>query len=110
VTIEDVLEEIVGEIVDEYDTDAEEEIRFLHEKQLEVLGSVHLDTLEDEVGLELPRVDDVDTIAGFVIAQQEEIPDKGTAIRYGDTRITVTEANARRIVRLRIDLDVDEED
>lgn len=109
VTIEDVLEEIVGEIVDEYDTDAEEEIKLTGEKQADVLGTVHLDTVNEELGLELPHVDDVDTVAGFVLAQLGRIPKKGVSVRHGDSCITVTEANKRGILRVRIELDVEDE-
>jgi len=75
VTIEDVLEEIVGEIVDEYDKDLVEGIRQISENTSEALGKIHLDELNDRLRLDLPEDQEYDTIGGFVFAELGRIPE-----------------------------------
>lgn len=104
VTMEDVLEEIVGEIVDEYDEDLVEGIRQLDDGLCEALGKVHIDELNEKLGLELPEEDDFDTIAGFVFSRLGHIPVVGEELLAGNVRITVLEATRRRIERVRIEI------
>jgi putative hemolysin len=104
VTMEDVLEEIVGEIVDEYDKDLVEGIRQLDDGLCEVLGRVHIDEINEKLGLELPEEDDFDTIAGFVFSRLGHIPQVGDELLAENVRITVLEATRRRIERVRIEV------
>lgn len=106
VTIEDVLEEIVGEIADEYDPDVVDEIKVIDEQTLEALGKVHLDELNDRLGLNLPDDGDYDTIGGFVFSQMGRIPTAGETIEWQGVRFEVLEASRRRIERLRIKLPI----
>ncbi|MEQ8837843.1 MAG: CBS domain-containing protein, partial [Lacipirellulaceae bacterium] len=69
VTIEDVLEEIVGEIVDEYDPEQVEEIQRIDVDICEALGRAHVDEINVMMGLELPEDGDFDTIGGFVFTE-----------------------------------------
>ena len=103
VTMEDVLEEIVGEIVDEYDSDEVEPIRALEGGACEALGRVHIDALNERLGLGLPEDADFDTIAGFVFSELGHIPAVGETLAWGNVRITVLEATRRRIERVRIE-------
>ena len=103
VTIEDVLEEIVGEIIDESDPEEEQHITVFEDGSAEVFGRVHLDEINETLGLNLPEPDDYDTIAGFVISQMERIPGKGDFIYFEDCKITVLVSNRRRIELLRIE-------
>ncbi|QGJ70738.1 Magnesium and cobalt efflux protein CorC [Planctomycetales bacterium 10988] len=103
ITIEDVLEEIVGEIVDEYDADLVESIKLTRENTAEVLARVHIDEINDALNLELPDDDDFDTIGGFVFSQLGHVPKKGEEVTHGDVRITVLSATARRIEKLRVE-------
>lgn len=103
VTIEDVLEEIVGEIVDESDKEEEQSIKHLDARTAEVLGITHVDTINEELGLQLPEPEDCDTIAGLVLSQLGRIPEKGEQLTVGDVRLTVLEASPRRVERLRIE-------
>jgi CBS domain containing-hemolysin-like protein len=105
VTIEDVLEEIVGEIVDESDKEEENEVRWLSEDTAEVLGTTHVDTVNQEFGLELDEPDDYDTLAGLVISRLGRIPTVGESIQVDGVQFTVIEANRRRINRLLIERD-----
>lgn len=104
VTIEDALEEIVGEIVDEYDSDAEEEIQRLGDDSCEAVGRAHVDEINEAMDFSLPEADDYDTIAGFVFTELGHIPTVGEQVLWNDTfRITVLEATRRRIERVRIE-------
>jgi CBS domain containing-hemolysin-like protein len=103
VTIEDVLEEIVGEIIDESDPEEEQHITIFDDGTAEVFGRVHLDEINEALGLNFPEPDDYDTIAGFVISQLDRIPGKGDHVYFEDVKITVLESNRRRIELLRIE-------
>ena len=109
VTIEDVLEEIVGEIVDEYDPEQVAEIEQLDGRTCEALGRVHVDEVNEAMGVELPDDGDFDTIGGFVFTELGRVPQPGEAIVWQDkVRISVLEASKRRIDRVRIErLDAD---
>ena len=104
VTMEDVLEEIVGEIVDEYDKDLVDGIRQLDDGLCEALGKVHIDELNERLALRLPEDDDFDTIAGFVFSRLGHIPKVGEELLADNVRITVLEASRRRIERVRIEV------
>jgi CBS domain containing-hemolysin-like protein len=104
VTLEDVLEEIVGEIVDEFDKDVAEPIRRLGEGAWESLARVHIDRLNEQLGLELPEDADFDTVGGFVFSELGHIPAAGEELVWRNVRITVLEASRRRIERVRIEL------
>lgn len=104
VTIEDVLEEIVGEIVDEYDDVVEEEIRQLDDNACEALGRTHVDEVNEALGLSLPEDQDFDTIAGFVFTELGRVPTIGDQLEYqGAVRVTVLAATKRRIERVRVE-------
>ena len=102
VTIEDVLEEIVGEIVDEYDQDVEEQIVQVNESTAEMAARVHVDEVNDQLALDLPEEDEFDTIGGFVSMQLGHIPTRGEQISWENVRITVLEASRRRVERVRV--------
>ena len=104
VTMEDVLEEIVGEIVDEYDADEVEPIRVLGDGVCEALGRGHVDALNERLGLDLPEDADFDTIGGFVFSELGHIPVVGEQLVWRNVRITVLEATRRRIERVRIEV------
>jgi len=104
VTMEDVLEQIVGEIVDEYDKEEEEEIREIGDGVFEVVGKAHLDQINDRLDIELPEHADFDTIAGLILDRLGHIPRPGESISLDNVRITVVQATRRRIERVRIEL------
>jgi len=104
VTIEDVLEEIVGEIIDEYDKDLVDGIKHLDDGVDEALGKVHIDEINQRLGLKLPDDGDFDTIGGLVFSELGHVPLVGEELVRGNVRITVVEATRRRIVRVRIEI------
>jgi putative hemolysin len=104
VTIEDVLEEIVGEIVDEYDEETVEEIEQIDQDTCVALGRTHVDEINEVMDLELPDDGDFDTIGGFVFTELGHIPLPGENLVWQDkVRIHVLEATKRRIDRVRIE-------
>ena len=108
VTIEDVLEEIVGEIVDE--TDAEEEvlIRKCGKQTVEVAGRAPIDMVNEELATQLPEVDDFATVAGLLMWELKQLPRPGQQLVFENVRFEVKEVNRREIRRVRIEvLDVD---
>jgi CBS domain containing-hemolysin-like protein len=104
VTIEDVLEEIVGEIDDEYDQQAEVEIKKIDDDVCEALGRAHVDEINAVMAFELPEEEDFDTIGGFVFAEFGRVPTAGESITWQDSvRVTVLEASRRRVNRVRLE-------
>ena len=104
VTIEDVLEEIVGEIDDEYDQQTEEEIRKIDDDVCEALGRAHIDEINERMDFDLPEDEDFDTIGGFVFAEFGRVPSVGESITWQDVlRVTVLEASRRRVTRVRLE-------
>ncbi|MBP86489.1 MAG: hypothetical protein CMJ64_07225 [Planctomycetaceae bacterium] len=104
VTIEDVLEEIVGEIVDESDQDQEDEVQRIDERTAEVLGTLHVDVLNEELGLELSEPDEYDTIAGLVVSAMGRIPKPKEWITVDGVKFTVLDSSRRRVVRIRVEI------
>lgn len=98
VTFDNVLEELVGEIQDEFDKEAPE-LRKVNEDEFDVEGSLGLYELKDLVGLELES-EDVSTIGGFVTAQIGHLPKIGEQTRIDDYLVTITEADGRRVGKL----------
>lgn len=108
VTIEDLLEELVGEIRDEYDA-AELGIEQLSENRYVVPGSLRIDEVADYVGLQLPE-GDYETVAGFVIDRLGRIPKRRDSVRHNEWRLRVRSMQRRRVVRVLIEPATETED
>jgi CBS domain containing-hemolysin-like protein len=98
VTIEDILEEIVGEIRDEYDVE-EAEIEQDGDDRFWVLGRVSIDELSERLGADMSH-DEVSTVGGLVYELFGRVPKNGDAITYGNFRIVVERVRRRRIERV----------
>jgi CBS domain containing-hemolysin-like protein len=105
VTIEDVLEEIVGEIVDESDVEVPQDIRWITQTAAEIQGRARVEQVNETLGLQLPTGTEYDTVAGFILHEFGRIPGKGESLHWQDVKITVQEATRRRIERVRMDFD-----
>ena len=103
VTMEDVLEQIVGDIVDEYDTTEDSGIRQTSPGSVEVASWVRIDDLDEQFGYGFPRDEDYDTIGGFMYAQLGRIPKKRDVLNWNQLRLTVLDADKRRIHKIRIE-------
>jgi CBS domain containing-hemolysin-like protein len=104
VTLEDLVEEIVGDIFDEHDV-AEEEIERLPDGRVRLDGGAALADVVDE--LELENVEDVeeyDTVAGWVIGRLGRIPTAGETVRMGQAELEVIETQEQRVTRLELRL------
>ncbi|HOJ18889.1 MAG: HlyC/CorC family transporter [Ignavibacteriales bacterium] len=104
VTLEDILEEIIGEIRDEYDKE-EEEISKISENTYIAKGSISISELNENLnlGIDLSNAD-YDTLGGFVFNQAEEIPKEGYSFEFNQTRFTVKEVANKRIKKIQIDM------
>ncbi len=101
VTLEDVLEEIVGEIEDEYDPPKPQEIQVQQDGSFYVSGRASLDELKDELGIGI-NSEQVETIGGYVCHIAGKVPQKGEEFSDGVFRFTVKEADAKHIQWLAI--------
>ncbi|HEX8129361.1 MAG TPA: hemolysin family protein [Pyrinomonadaceae bacterium] len=103
VTVEDILEEIVGEIEDE-DTAREEVVEIIeaHDGYYDALGSTEVDKIERLFDLEIEDDDDATTIAGLVISELGYVPRAGERLTFRGLDVEVLEADERRIARLRL--------
>jgi len=104
VTIEDVLEEIVGEIVDEHDEDFVDGIKQIDERTSEVSARMTIGELNDRLGLQLPESDDFDTVGGFVFNEMGHLPTPGEQVNWRNLRFTVLDISRRRIEKLRVEV------
>src|SRR5580700_4292486 len=102
ITVEDILEQLVGDIEDEFDVSPPEPA--LEDESVLVLeGAVNIRDLETQHGLLLPRDAGFETLAGFVLARLQRIPYLGESFEYEGYRYTVEEMEAHRIARVKIE-------
>jgi len=94
VTLEDLVEELVGDIRDEYDTESSG-------PRADVDGLLNLEDFADETGVELPD-GPYETVAGFVVSQLGELPTVGATVEVGGHLLTVTELDGRRVARIAV--------
>ena len=102
VTIEDILEELVGEIVDEYEKHPPATLKKIDETTIEIDARMYIDDLNSEFELNLPEDEDYDTVGGFVFSHLGYIPKTGEGFEYDHVKFKITAAEARRIKRIRI--------
>ncbi len=102
VTLEDILEELVGEIADEYEETPPESIKEVDEHTIEVDARTYVDDLNDEYELNLPEDEDYDTVGGFVFSRLGYIPKTGEHFDYENLQFTIASAEPRRINRITI--------
>jgi putative hemolysin len=100
VTLEDLVEELIGDIQDEYDRD-EGRARHLHGGELEVDGLLNLDEFAEQTGLELPE-GPYETVAGYLLSALGHLPSDGESAQVAGRKLTVTELDGRRISRVRV--------
>ena len=102
VTLEDCLEELVGDIVDEHDTEADQ-VERLTNGDLVVAGGMVVEDLNDLLDIQIPN-DDWDTIGGFLFGTLEHVPDVGEFVDFDGWRFSAFEVEGRRIRRIRVSL------
>lgn len=104
-TIEDILEEIVGDIEDEHDAPKEEDIRVLGDSRYELSGRAYLEDLV-ELGIHL-EAEEVDTIGGYLCLEAGHVPEVGEVFECDGWRFTVDEADVKQIRRVLVERIVD---
>ena len=103
ITIEDVTEEIVGEIEDEYDVN-QNLIEKIEENEYNVLARIDVLSLNKDLDIDLPESDEYETLAGFVLNYFENIPDVNDEIVYERFKITIKEVDDRSVIKVNIKL------
>ena len=102
VTLEDILEELVGEIADEYEETPAEPIKKIDQNTIEADARTYIDDLNDECDLNLPEDEDYETIGGFVFSRLGYIPKANESFDYENLKFTIASAEARKIKRIKI--------
>lgn len=103
VTIEDILEEIVGEIRDEFDVDEEQPVQELPDGSILVQGAVLVSDLKERYALPIEETGDYRTIAGYILARLKRFPKGGEAVTEGGFKMTVVVLDGRRLRKIRIE-------
>jgi putative hemolysin len=102
VTLEDIVEEIVGEIRDEYDTASEEVLyQEVGQDQYIFQGRIDLDDFNEVMDSHLPK-DEADTLAGYLYDQMGRVPQGGESIMVDGLTFTIEQVTGRRIRRVRV--------
>ena len=100
VTLDDIIEEIVGEIQDEYDQAEENLYQVLNESETVFLGRIDLDDFNELMGTHLPKAE-ADTLGGFIYSNIGRVPSGGEILRIDDLELTVEQVSGRRIRKVR---------
>jgi putative hemolysin len=100
VTLEDLVEELIGDIQDEYDVEDLPSLR-LRTGEIEVDGLLNLDDFAERTGVELPD-GPYETVAGYLLAALGHLPATGEYVDLGGSRLTVTELAGRRVARVKV--------
>jgi CBS domain containing-hemolysin-like protein len=103
ITVEDILEQLVGEIEDEFDIAPAGSDLSVEGKSMVLDGTISLRDLESQYELQLPRDSGFETLAGFMLSQLQKIPAVGDSFHYEGRQFTVEEMDGRRISRVRIE-------
>jgi CBS domain containing-hemolysin-like protein len=101
VTLEDIVEEIVGEIQDEYDSAEESPYQDLGDGEYIFLGRVDLDDFNEVLDSHLTK-DEADTLGGFIYSRLGRVPESGEWVQVDDLLLTVEQVSGRRIRKVRV--------
>jgi CBS domain containing-hemolysin-like protein len=105
VTIEDILEELVGDIEDEYEEDEEKPtVRKIADDLFEVDARVYIDDLNDELEVELPEDEDYETVGGFVFSTLGHVPEVGESFSHANLAVTVLAAEKTKVLSVQIQI------
>ena len=104
VTIEDILEEIVGEIADEHEGATKSKVIRTGEDAATVEGRTHVDDLNKALDLDVPESDEYETVGGLLFNMMGRVPAQGEHFDLNGIRFTVLEADERRINRVKVNV------
>jgi putative hemolysin len=108
VTLEDILEELVGEIQDEYDEE-EEGIKKISDREYLVLGSVSVKSVRKRLGIDIPEKSSYVTLAGFIMSMMERIPSKSDVLKFGNVKFIIEEMSRYQIEKVRVIIEKEDE-
>ena len=108
VTIEDLIEEITGEIRDEFDTEEEEFIHKIDENKYEVDGMIDIETLDKELNIRLPESEDYESLGGLIVTELGRVAVVNDEIIIEDVKLKVLEVEKMRVAKVLIELGVGE--
>jgi CBS domain containing-hemolysin-like protein len=103
ITLEDLLEEIVGDISDEHDEEVNEQIREQPDGTFVLDGGLAVRDLNRRLGLHVPVSDGYTTVAGFLMSQAGELLEEGEIVSFNGHRFVIEKVDKRRIVRVRME-------
>ena len=104
-TLEDLIEELIGDIVDEYDTESAK-VESLSDGSYRINGSVPIDELNELLGSDIPH-DDWDTVGGFVLGKLGRVPETAESVDHRQWTFTVEEVDGRRVAVVKVSEDPD---
>jgi CBS domain containing-hemolysin-like protein len=100
VTLEDLLEQIVGDISDEYDPELQKEI--ISENEFLFSGRLRIEDINEEFALDLPEHEDYNTLSGFLISELENIPNQGERMNWNHLEFIFEQVSDTRIETVRV--------
>lgn len=102
ITLEDILEEIVGEVQDEFDTDEEADIEKVGENEYIANGIMRIDEFAKFFDREIPEEEDVETIAGIILKRLDRMAEVNDTVDFDNFTLTVSELDGTRIVKIKV--------
>lgn len=101
-TIEDLLEEIVGEIRDEFDNEEEESIKEIDDNKYEVDAMLDIETINKNLNIDLPISEDYESLGGLIMSELGKIPAIGDIVDFQDVKLVVVEVEKMRVSKVEI--------
>ena len=104
ITLEDIVEEIIGDIHDEFDQAEELAVRQIGEHEYIVEGSINLDDFNDELGTNIDS-EDYESLGGLIIEHLDRLPNKGDSVKIDNCKLTVIKMDDKRIDLVKVKID-----
>ena len=101
ITMEDIIESILGDINDEYDVDDDSEIVFVKDNEYVIKGNVRLEDINETVGTNLES-EDFESIGGLILGYLGKLPKTGEVIKYGNLKFVIEKVDKSRIMKVRL--------
>ena len=106
VTIEDIIEEIVGEIQDEYDNLEDDMLKKVGDNNYLVSGLMNVSDLNNELETQIPEADNYDSLAGYIVDKLGKLPAKGDVVEDEQLRLIILHVSNRRITKVKLEIKV----
>ena len=104
ITLEDIVEEIIGDIHDEFDQAEELAVRKIGDNEYIVEGSINLDDFNDELGTDIDS-EDYESLGGLIIEHLDRLPNKGDSVKISNCKLTVIKMDEKRIDLVKVQID-----